>query len=143
LNDTIASRIDAFKRVRHSEEFKALAALFKRVKNITSGTIDDGRDLNELKAVLKEPAELALADAMIVRWPLFEKAISAKRFSEMVDLIAELQPFVDRFFKDVLVMADDASLRDARLTLLARLHRVVRQNIGDISEMAPDDTKQA
>ena len=56
---------------------------------------------------------------------------------------AKLQPFVDRFFRDVLVMADDANLRRARLTLLARLHRLVRQNIGDISEMAPDDAKQA
>jgi glycyl-tRNA synthetase beta chain len=142
LNDTIAARIDAFKRVRHSEEFKALAALFKRVKNITSGTTDDGRSLSELRAALVEPAELALVDAMIEREPQFERAVAARKFGDMVDLIAGLQPSVDRFFKDVLVMADDASLRQARLTLLARLHRQVRQNIGDISEMAPDENRQ-
>ena len=142
LNDTIAARLDAFKRVRHSEQFKALASLFKRVQNITSGTIDDGRELTDLKAALVEPAELALADAMIQRLPLFDKAVAAKRFDQMIDIIAELQPFVDRFFKDVLVMAQDVSLRQSRLMLLTRLHRTIRQNIGPISEMAPDEAKQ-
>jgi glycyl-tRNA synthetase beta subunit len=41
-----------------------------------------------------------------------------------------------------MVMADDASLRDARLSLLVRLRRAVMQKIGDISEIAPDE-KQA
>jgi hypothetical protein len=38
-------------------------------------------------------------------------------------------------------MTDDESLRNARLMLLARLYGQIRQNIGDISEMAPE-TKQ-
>jgi glycyl-tRNA synthetase beta chain len=139
VNDTIALRVAAFKGKRHSEEFKALASLFKRVQNITSGTADDGRDLSELRKMLGEPAELALVDALIARMPLFEKAVAAKRFDQMVDIVAELQPFVDRFFKEVLVMAEDAQLRQARLTLLARLHRTVRQNIGPINEMVPDE----
>jgi len=143
LNRTIAARMDAFKRVRHSNEFKALAGLFKRVKNITSGTADDGTALNDLRGALKEPAELALVDAMMAQQPVFEKAAASQNFGDMVDLVAKLQPSVDRFFKEVLVMADDEALRHARLTLLARLHRIVRQNIGDISEMAPDDVRQA
>jgi len=141
--DTIKQRLDAYKQKRQSENFKAMASLFKRVKNISSGTVDDGTGLVQLKARLTEPAELALVDAMITQQPAFEKAVSDQDFGKMVDLIADLQPAVDRFFKDVLVMADDAALRNARLTLLARLHRVVRQNIGDISEMAPDEVKQA
>jgi glycyl-tRNA synthetase beta chain len=131
------------KQVRHSEQFRALAALFKRVKNITNEKNDDGRDLNAVKAALHEPAELALADAMIERWPLLEKAGSAEKFGEVVEIFADLQPFVDRFFKDVLVMAEDQSLRDARLMLLVRLRRAVMQQIGDISEIAPEEARQA
>ena len=143
LNRTIAARVDAFKRVRHSKEFKALAVLFKRVKNIAGGTPDGGIELGALRAALKEPAELALSDAILGQQAQFDKAVASQNFGEMVELIAALQPYVDRFFKEVLVMADDPQLRQTRLTLLARLHRIVRQNIGDISEMAPDDGKQA
>jgi glycyl-tRNA synthetase beta chain len=141
LNNTIAARVAEFKRVRHSEQFKALAALFKRVKNITNGVVDDGRDLRDVKAALKEPAELALAEAMIERQPVFDRAIATKQFGTMVDVIAGLYPFVDRFFTEVLVMTDEPDLRHARLALLARLYRTVRQNIGDISEMAPEEAR--
>jgi glycyl-tRNA synthetase beta subunit len=41
-----------------------------------------------------------------------------------------------------MVMSDDASLREARLSLLVRLRRAVMQKIGDISEIAPEDAKQ-
>jgi glycyl-tRNA synthetase beta chain len=142
LNNTVAARVTEFKNKRNSEQFRALAALFKRVKNITSGVGDDGRDLSALRTALKEPAELALADAMIEKEPVFHRAVASKHFGEAVDLIAELYPYVDRFFNEVLVMTDDVSLRDARLMLLARLYRNIRQNIGDISEMAPE-AKQA
>jgi glycyl-tRNA synthetase beta chain len=142
LHETIAARVAEFKRKRNSQQFRALAALFKRVKNITSGVPDDGRDLTALRAVLKEQAELALADAMIDAEPVFQRAVDSKQFGAAVDRIAELYPFVERFFNDVLVMTEDQSLRDARLMLLARLYRSIRQNIGDISEMAPE-TKEA
>jgi glycyl-tRNA synthetase beta chain len=139
LFHTIKQRVDAVNAERHSDRFKALAMLFKRVKNIAGDKQDDGRDWNELKAALKEPAELELADAMMARLPLLEKAESAGRFTEAVGLLADLQPFVDRFFKDVLVMTDDLSLREARLILLVRLYREIRQKIGDISVLVPDE----
>jgi len=138
LNDTIAARVAELRRVRNSAQFRALASLFKRVKNITSGVSDDGRELTALKGALKEPAELALADAMIERAAVFERAVAAKHFGEAIDRIAELYPFVDDFFKGVLVMTDEVALREARLMLLAHLYRQIRQNIGDISEMAPE-----
>ena len=140
---TIRQTIDAYEQERHSDQFKSLASLFKRVKNIIKDKMDDGRDLKDIKAALKEPAELALVDAMIDRWPLIESTVSARKFGDLVRLFAGLQPFVDGFFKEVLVMADDPVLREARLMLLVRLHRTVRQTIGDISEIAPDEGKQA
>jgi glycyl-tRNA synthetase beta chain len=141
--DTIKQRLDAYERKRHSESFKAMAALFKRVKNIAGSIRDDGTSLEDLRSRLIEPAELALVDAMITQRSVFDKAASEQNFAQMVDLIADLQPVVDRFFQDVLVMADDEQLRNARLMLLARLLRIVRQNIGDISEFAVEEGKQA
>ena len=51
-----------------------------------------------------------------------------------------LYPAVDRFFTDVLVMAEDPRLREARLELLVRLRNLVLERIGDISEIAEDKT---
>jgi glycyl-tRNA synthetase beta subunit len=47
---------------------------------------------------------------------------------------------VDRFFVDVLVMADDPRVRRARLTLLSTLKDLVLRAAGDISEVAPEQS---
>jgi glycyl-tRNA synthetase beta chain len=43
---------------------------------------------------------------------------------------------VDRFFNDVFVMADDARVRQARLTLMAELRDLILK-LADISEIVP------
>jgi glycyl-tRNA synthetase beta chain len=57
--------------------------------------------------------------------------------------LGSLYPPVDRFFTDVLVMAEDPQLRQARLALLTHLRSAVLRNIGDISEMAPEEARQS
>jgi glycyl-tRNA synthetase beta chain len=52
--------------------------------------------------------------------------------------IGAMRPAVTTFFDDVLVMAEDAQLRAARLQLVARLRDVVL-DIADISEIATGD----
>ena len=47
---------------------------------------------------------------------------------------------MDKFFTDVLVMAEDAQVRKDRLALLTMLRETITQ-IADISEMAADETK--
>jgi glycyl-tRNA synthetase beta chain len=49
---------------------------------------------------------------------------------------AHLGPFVDRFFSDVFVMAEDAALRRARLWLMASLARLILR-LADVSEIVP------
>jgi glycyl-tRNA synthetase beta chain len=48
--------------------------------------------------------------------------------------VASLGPVVARFFDDVMVMAEDETLRTARLQLVANLRDVILQ-IADLSEM--------
>jgi glycyl-tRNA synthetase beta chain len=136
LLHTTWQRIDAVSTMRASEKFQALAALFKRVKNITKDVDDRGETLETIRAALHEPAELALADAMAHQWPVLEAAATAGHYVEAIRALSELQPAVDLFFRDVLVMADEPRLRAARLALLTRLRRAVLERIGDISEIA-------
>jgi glycyl-tRNA synthetase beta chain len=129
-------RVQALTEARKSPDFEALAVLFKRVKNITKGfdaTLDDG-----LRARLVEPAEIALSDQMRARWPSIAEALTEERYGDGMRELSALSKPVDRFFTDVLVMAEDLELRKARLALLAELRRTIL-NIADIAEIAPEE----
>jgi glycyl-tRNA synthetase beta chain len=49
--------------------------------------------------------------------------------------LAALRDDVDAFFNDVMVMADDVSLRTNRLSLLSTLHSMMNR-VADISKLA-------
>jgi glycyl-tRNA synthetase beta chain len=130
--------VEALSQVRSSDDFQALATLFKRVKNITKGINESGRNLGDIRRTLREPAEVALADDFERRWPLIDRALSEREYVRAIRELASLNPAVDRFFTDVLVMAEDSDLRAARLALLTHMRDAVRVRIGDISEMAEE-----
>ncbi|HEV2983395.1 MAG TPA: glycine--tRNA ligase subunit beta [Vicinamibacterales bacterium] len=139
-------RAEALSKARGAKEFEALAVLFKRVKNITKDFKPSERTpsgLAAIRAALKEPAEYALLDELQQRWPKIEQALQHEQFLDAMNQLAHLQAPVDRFFVDVLVMAEDQTLREARLALLATLRDTVLQTGGDISEIAPEETKQS
>jgi glycyl-tRNA synthetase beta chain len=133
-------RIEAVQKSRASSEFEALAVLLKRVNNITKG-FDATAGMDELKPKLREPAEIALADELGRRWNSIETALSDARYGDAMREVAHLRQPVDRFFTDVLVMADDPALRQARLTLLSTMRNAILQ-IADIAAIAPEENKQ-
>ena len=66
------------------------------------------------------------------------QAASARHdFRGALTELSSVGPTVDRFFVEVLVMAEDLTLRRARLSLMAHLRDVVL-GIADVSELAPD-----
>jgi len=131
-------RIEAVQASRSSADFEALAVLLKRVNNITRGHGKTAA-MGDLKGRLKEPAELALADEIDRRFPAIGRAALAANYVDAMRELAALRGPVDRFFVDVLVMADDVDLRDARLTLLTTLKEAIREWVGDIAAIAPEE----
>jgi glycyl-tRNA synthetase beta chain len=131
-------RLEALKQMRGSADFEALAALLKRVNNITKDSRGDGRGTDELRKVLKEPAELALAQEIEARWVSTRDAIREERFVDAMREMVHLRAPVDRFFIDVLVMTDDVQLRTARLELLTNLRNMIR-GIADLAAIAPEE----
>ena len=128
-------RIEALAQARRAKEFETLALLFKRVKNITK---DFDRPLtDEMRSILVEPAERELLKAVESRWPKIDSALQREEYREAMKELGALSGPVDRFFVDVLVMAEDRSMREARLALLTALRRTI-MNIADIAEIAPE-----
>jgi glycyl-tRNA synthetase beta chain len=140
---------EALQTMRASDDFQALAVLFKRVKNIAPSTRPDlsvgarSGQAGELKdrapldrTALTEPAEQGLLAELDARRPRIEQAASAHDYKKAFIEIAALRAPVDRFFTEVFVMADDARLRTARLALMAELRDLIL-DLADISEIVP------
>jgi glycyl-tRNA synthetase beta chain len=124
---------EALQGMRASEDFQALAVLFKRVKNIAKELRDDtpvDRD------AIAEPAERALLDELDLRRPRIEAAVLRSDYRAAFVDIAGLRAAVDRFFTEVFVMADDVRIRNARLKLMADLRDLIL-HLADISEIIP------
>ncbi|OFW01318.1 MAG: glycine--tRNA ligase subunit beta [Acidobacteria bacterium RIFCSPLOWO2_02_FULL_68_18] len=120
----------------HASPLHGVAALLKRVKNITKGTTDAG-GWTAIRGRLVEPAEQALWSEIDRRAAGIRAAASRGDFREAFASIVALEPAVAKFFDDVLVMAEDEGLRRARLALVAALRDLIL-DIADLSEMATE-----
>jgi glycyl-tRNA synthetase beta chain len=124
---------EAIQRMRGSDDFQALAVLFKRVKNIAkelpAGVASD-------PTALTEAAERALVEELDARRPRIKAAAARSEYRAAFMDIAGLRAAVDRFFTEVFVMADDVRVRNARLTLMADLRDLIL-HLADISEIIP------
>jgi glycyl-tRNA synthetase beta chain len=137
-------KLETLPEFTDSPEFRQLAVLFKRVGNILRAAPpaveDPNRTRPPLKDTLVEPAERALYDEIEKRQPVIESAVtSGNGFRLAFAEAAAFGPSVARFFDDVLVMAEDPVLKDARLRLLTRLEQLILQ-LADVSELVPQES---
>ena len=131
-------KLEALAQMSGSEALRGVATLFKRVKNITKDVASHSPVSSDgLKGSLKEPAELALLSEVEARAPGIQRAAERAEYREAFAAIAAFQPVVAKFFDDVLVMADDETVRTARLALVARLRDLIL-DIADISEIVTE-----
>jgi glycyl-tRNA synthetase beta chain len=115
-----AARIEAVKSFNTLESSEALAAANKRVANILAKNVfDDEFSFN--KTLLSEPAEIALANSLESVKTRIQPMLNDSDYTNALVVLAELRQPIDEFFENVMVMADDQSVRRNRLNLLSRL----------------------
>ena len=132
----VPRRLAAVRAFAGLSEAPALAAANKRVGNILKKSEGEANaaDLVD-SALLKEPAEAALAQALQATAPLADAAFERGDYAASLQALAALKAPVDRFFEDVMVNADDPALRRNRLALLGQLHRAMNR-VADLSRLA-------
>ena len=131
-------KLEVLPEFTDSPDFRILATLFKRVKNIAREFADAEEPETPLEDLLQEPAERALLAELDRRSPLVAHAVQrGTGFRQAFAEAARIGPAVDRFFTEVLVMADDPKLRNARLRLMKRVEQLVLQ-LADVSEIVPE-----
>jgi glycyl-tRNA synthetase beta chain len=130
-------KLEALAHMSGSEALLGVAALLKRVKNITKGVTSSPSDWASVHGRLVEPAERALWEQVDARAAGIRDAAAKGDYREAFTGIAALQPAVAKFFDDVLVMAEDEGLRQARLALVATLRDLIME-IADLSEIVTE-----
>jgi glycyl-tRNA synthetase beta chain len=127
-------RLAAVRAFQALPEAQPLAAANKRVGNILKKS-DAGAALEVDTALLKEPAEQALYEALKAVAPKSEAAFAGGDYAGSLQALAALKAPVDSFFDQVMVNSEDAALRANRLGLLARLHAAMNR-VADLSRLA-------
>jgi glycyl-tRNA synthetase beta chain len=139
VRDAIA-RAEALTAVRGSEDLAAIAAAFKRIKNILRQAVEkgvlpkDGSAGSVAEAALSDPAEKALHAEARNLAPVVEDLRSRREYGQALEKIATLRPNVDLFFDKVMVMTEDEAVRRNRLALIAEVLGGF-SSIADFSEL--------
>lgn len=125
-----ADRVAAVAAIRKEEDFTPLATAFKRINNILGQAEDVPGEPDP--ALMAEEAEKALYLDHTQARGILDELIGSRRYGEALKVMASIGPGLDRFFVDVMVMAEDLSLRRNRIALLRNMRdqfaRVARFN---------------
>ncbi len=131
LND-LTAKLEAVQQFKALPEALALAAANKRVHNLLKKADAPVGDVNE--SLLAQDEEKALLQAIQSVTPSIEAALKAENFTQALSELASLKAMVDAFFDGVMVMADDAAIKQNRLNLLAKLSGLFNA-VADISTL--------
>ncbi len=130
----VPQRLAAVRAFSALPESSALAEANKRIVNILRKAGDP--PVVPLDASLFDAgAERELATLIDALAPEVDARMSSDDFTGALALVARARDAVDRFFDDVMVMADDARVRNNRLALLGRL-RGLMNRVADISKLS-------
>lgn len=124
------ARVRAVSHFRTLDSAEALAAANKRVSNILAKADAAIGEINLTACV--EPAEKALAEAVLALRTEVQPLIAQGDYTSVLDKLANLRAPVDSFFDNVMVNAEDPVLRQNRLAILNTLQGLFLQ-VADIS----------
>lgn len=127
-------RVRAVDHFRRLPEAAALAAAQKRVANILAKSQADATPTDVNRALLQEPAEQALFEALVAKRAETGPLLTQRDYTAVLSALAALRAPVDAFFDAVLVNAEDPALRANRLALLAQL-RALFWEVADIAQL--------
>jgi glycyl-tRNA synthetase beta chain len=133
VRDAIA-RAEALTAVRGSDDFAAISAAFKRIKNILRQAEEKKFALGSATGVKLSTEAQKLNDAAAALAPEVASLRQIRSYNEALALIATLRPTVDTFFDKVMVLDPDEKLRGAHLGLIDGVLRNF-STIADFSEI--------
>jgi len=133
--DRVPARLAAVREFSAQPDALALAAANKRIGNLLK-KVDNMAALGApSSALLTEAPERALFDRVTALVPTIDDAMRAEAYTDALMALAQVRTSVDAFFEDVMVMAEDAKVRQNRLALLKVLSDQMNA-VADIARLA-------
>ncbi len=129
----VRRRLDAVRAFAALPQAAALAAANKRITNILKKA--DQVQPEVKPELLQEIAEQALYEAMQDLTPQARQQWEQGDYTASLQTLAALREPVDTFFEDVMVNAEQPTLRLNRLGLLQQLHQAMNR-VADLSRLA-------
>lgn len=137
-------RAEAVTKVRPSEDFESISIAFKRMKNILRQATEakkwnpaDAAGGFAKLAVSSEAVEQELQRASADTAAAVEKLRASNSYEPALTEISKLRKPLDTFFDKVMVMVDDAKIRQNRLALLQTILNEF-STIADFSEIVTE-----
>jgi glycyl-tRNA synthetase beta chain len=134
------ARAQAVAQVRGSEDFDAISASFKRIKNILRQAEEKSIPVfaHPNEQLFGPDAPAAERDlytlGAVEAGARYKASIHEGNYDAALGSAASLRPLLDRFFDDVMVMVEDVDVRANRLSLLKMLYDDFSK-IADFSEI--------
>jgi glycyl-tRNA synthetase beta chain len=134
VRDAVA-RAEAVTAVRGSEDFLAVCAAFKRMRNILSQAEERGEDFARVVGVAAVPLELEELCVAAVKVKVEVQVLQRKRdYISAFQEIAKLRPLVDIVFDKVMILDSNPLTRRFNLASLSEIVTYMRV-IADLSEI--------
>lgn len=121
-------RVRAIQGFRGRDEVGSLAAANKRVANLLK-QVESGEIASVDQSLFKVAVEQQLLDAVSDKGTAIANMDS---YAEKLAALAELQPVVDQYFEDVLVMDEDEAVRANRLATIKSMRELFLR-VADVS----------
>jgi len=132
-------RLGALRAIRKTKNFEPLAISFKRIRKILEKANVKQGELKGIQPDLFESeAERELFSVVRATASKVQAEKRAGRYLQALEIIASQRKAVDRFFEEVMVMAENEAVRQNRLALLSELLREFT-TIADFSELGGEE----
>ncbi|MBF0186603.1 MAG: glycine--tRNA ligase subunit beta [Magnetococcales bacterium] len=131
----VVRRINALAAFKSHADYISLVSANKRIANIlakSAGNEETGGSVST--DLFADQAEKALYAALTQRTESVTRHAGSGNYEAALTDLAALRAPIDRFFDDVMVMADDPAIRANRLALMAILRGLFNQ-VADISQL--------
>ncbi|MDX1632353.1 MAG: glycine--tRNA ligase subunit beta [Thermoanaerobaculia bacterium] len=135
LPDLLA-RLQALHETRDDQQFLSIVLAAKRIENITG----EAPEYELEPEALEEEAEQQLHHALGRLKRVVEESVETRDYRGALQAIAGLAETLERFFVEVLVMAEDPDLRRNRLALLQEIGRTLSRT-ADLTEIVVDKSE--
>ncbi len=133
VRDAVA-RAEAVTSMRHSEDFRAVCAAFKRIKNILAQANEKNFSIGEFKFMFATRPEADFWTQINDAGAGFLADCKTGAYVTALGKLAALRPIIDSYFEQTMVMVDDEEVRSHRLGMLRYLRDTFTQ-VADFSQL--------